>query len=627
MQLVMTLLVRNEEDILEQNIAFHHAQGVDQFIIMDNLSTDGTSDTITSLATEFPVFHLTQAQDDYHQTAWVTEMARIAYTQFGADWVINNDADEFWVPKRGTLKSYLRSLPPDISTVTIHRHNAVVRCPYPHLPGVSHPRLSSVFETESLNALGRPLPRKCLHRGSADVIVHQGNHSVKGVEGRSLALTDEIRILHFPYRSLASYKQKINVGGAAYQRNTVLPASMGDAWRTHYQGLETGTIEKFWSSLSEVDASISDGRIEGRLFADPRLMKFCQLLDAKIGQRRFHTMRGEVVTRTNQRVDDFLARYSSVSAGGEASAITPSNVDFRFRAALAHARGTASMLSTPHYHEVARNFAQLRDCYSLFPNNDDYRDVVRATLQALAPMAARRLRADCHNRPTLLHLSCTKYLDRAFASVRSFATLLPTLHHIVVRGIPEAPTEQRVPLAMDYTDNVLTVPAPDNYDNLHRKLFYALMIVDLIGSPQLVIKIDDDIQLNDAPSFSALVSNILLTGHEYAGKPVGFHSHADQWHGWHIGKCDSSAINGRGYSYPLPRSYASGGFGYALGPRALSATTKMYLSMKEFFAMPAIGLEDAFVGHAMYSAGIDLTDLAVGGARRQLPGLRSTGSL
>ncbi|HEY8764567.1 MAG TPA: glycosyltransferase family 2 protein [Solirubrobacteraceae bacterium] len=43
MKLVMTLLVRDEEDILRENLDFHLAAGVDEVILMDNRSVDGTA--------------------------------------------------------------------------------------------------------------------------------------------------------------------------------------------------------------------------------------------------------------------------------------------------------------------------------------------------------------------------------------------------------------------------------------------------------------------------------------------------------------------------------------------------------------------------------------------------------
>lgn len=39
-KVVMTLLIRDEEDILEANLAFHLAQGVERFIVMDHLSSE-----------------------------------------------------------------------------------------------------------------------------------------------------------------------------------------------------------------------------------------------------------------------------------------------------------------------------------------------------------------------------------------------------------------------------------------------------------------------------------------------------------------------------------------------------------------------------------------------------------
>ena len=100
MKLVMTLLVRDEADIVSSNIDFHLDQGVDFIIATDNLSVDGTTDILRAYERRGVLHYIHQTDDDYAQHRWVTNMARLACTQFAADWVINNDADEFWCPDR-----------------------------------------------------------------------------------------------------------------------------------------------------------------------------------------------------------------------------------------------------------------------------------------------------------------------------------------------------------------------------------------------------------------------------------------------------------------------------------------------------------------------------------------------
>ena len=51
-KLIMTLLVKNEEEIIETNIRYHIAMGVDGVIVTDNGSTDKTVEILEKLKEE-----------------------------------------------------------------------------------------------------------------------------------------------------------------------------------------------------------------------------------------------------------------------------------------------------------------------------------------------------------------------------------------------------------------------------------------------------------------------------------------------------------------------------------------------------------------------------------------------
>src|SRR6266508_439104 len=98
MKLVQTLVVRDEVDIVDAQVAYHLNAGVDFVIATDHESQDGTIDILESYARDgyVRVIHERGAMRDGF---WRTRMARLAASEHGADWVINTDADEFWVPR------------------------------------------------------------------------------------------------------------------------------------------------------------------------------------------------------------------------------------------------------------------------------------------------------------------------------------------------------------------------------------------------------------------------------------------------------------------------------------------------------------------------------------------------
>ena len=103
MTLVMTLLARDEIDIVDSWLAFHLNAGADLVIATDNRSQDGTTEVLEEYARSGHVHLIREPGEDLRQDEWVTRMARLAATEYGADWVINSDADEFWWPRGASL--------------------------------------------------------------------------------------------------------------------------------------------------------------------------------------------------------------------------------------------------------------------------------------------------------------------------------------------------------------------------------------------------------------------------------------------------------------------------------------------------------------------------------------------
>lgn len=242
MTTVAVTMVRDEDDIIEHTVA-HMLQQVDAVIVADNLSTDGTRAILDRLAVDWPHILIVDDYDPaYRQSEKMTALAHRARSEFGADWVVPFDADEWWYsPHFDRVGDALAEVPSDwwVAAASLYDHVATGRDPDVDNPIV---RLGHRRLTEA------PLPKVAARYGE-DLVIEQGNHGATytvrpGVLGPLLV------VRHFPYRSLEQLLRKIRNGSAAYRAaGDTIPATFGAHWRQWGDLLEANgedAIEELW---------------------------------------------------------------------------------------------------------------------------------------------------------------------------------------------------------------------------------------------------------------------------------------------------------------------------------------------------------------------------------------------
>ncbi|RLK47751.1 glycosyltransferase family 2 protein [Microbacterium telephonicum] len=248
MTLVMTVMVRDEADIIAAMVEYHLASGVDVLLITDNGSVDGTREILAEYEGDPRVFVVDDPVQDKNQAAKVTAMARRAATDFGADWVINADADEFFVPKDRslTLGELFSQMPKSIVSATIP---VVDMTGAPGRDGTGLARLLHRDERDEFTLYGRSglhahATHDAIHIGDPNVVVAQGNHYVSLASNGPVPTGLELESLHFPWRSFRQFERKVRNAGVAYEANPRIRPSPRHHGMRDYRFLRAGALEE-----------------------------------------------------------------------------------------------------------------------------------------------------------------------------------------------------------------------------------------------------------------------------------------------------------------------------------------------------------------------------------------------
>jgi hypothetical protein len=274
------MMVRNEADILRVNLRHHLALGIDQFLIVDNGSSDGTVEILEELSRDTGRVRWTRDPGPYRQAEITTGLAHEAYLS-GADWVVPIDADEFWHAPGGDLRAVLERAAAGALEVQVinfvQRREQLKASPDALLhmtrrvprPIGPFERIVELVETRQIGYVQMLYPPKYITRSAATLEIGMGNHTLNGVPGPRQA-TDEIVCLHAPLRARSALEAKMVDHGRRAEDIALPPGQWWHAvrWRRLW---EQGQLEGEWRANSYEDDCLDVYGVPHRLVYDPRL--------------------------------------------------------------------------------------------------------------------------------------------------------------------------------------------------------------------------------------------------------------------------------------------------------------------------------------------------------------------
>jgi hypothetical protein len=194
-----------------------------------------------------------------------------------------------------------------------------------------------------------------------------------------------------------------------------------------------------------------------------------------------------------------------------------------------------------------------RQTIVLNPNSPD----VRRACEVLFPARETSLRTVVH-----MIISCEPRIHKA---LKLRGQLLNRKGHSIVVIVGRLGTRPDT-----FEDGIMTVDAPDTYEELPKKVMEALFAVRRRFGAVPVLKIDDDCAVVGMPSHSEIMT--FIAEHQFAGELTG-NELFDRC--WHFGKCSSPVFN-EPYEKPFLGSWPRGTL-YYLSRQAVDLLVRNYI--------------------------------------------------
>ncbi|MBN9542845.1 MAG: glycosyltransferase family 2 protein [Alphaproteobacteria bacterium] len=270
-------MVKDEDDIIFENLVWHYSIGFRKFIILNNNSSDQTldliskfkekvKDTATVIIINDPIF-------EYIQSRKMTGTYKFASSIWSeVEWIFPIDADEFIVPTKD-LREALNKVAANIDAIQIlcARHHVVKGSKIDSTPFYDNIKFrENAFKVR----LG-----KVAVRAHKDIVIEQGNHfatknwsNVLGKKTKifkSLSYTAGntlgIHMTEYPIRSLSQVHKKFLNGAKAniaVQKQGKIALAHGSQWSSYEKEMEEKGLkaaeDRFEKSFIDKDNAVYD---------------------------------------------------------------------------------------------------------------------------------------------------------------------------------------------------------------------------------------------------------------------------------------------------------------------------------------------------------------------------------
>ena len=232
-KIIMTILAKDEIDVIEENIKFHLKQGIDFIIATDHNSTDGTKEVFKKYQ-EKGVLHLIEEQNPDYEQFWYS-----SHNDFKKD-----------IEK---LKNYNIAIIPMFNIFPEAKSLEDDEKFYHNTRGILSECNTSSFKYTS----------KCMLKTKDYESIAQGNYNAKMHNKRAIV---DITIFHYGIRNYKQFENKVLKGHIALQNQE---KEIGQHWREFYKAYEEGRLPEVYENFIKTTYS-------GNSFSDSRLKDFIE---------------------------------------------------------------------------------------------------------------------------------------------------------------------------------------------------------------------------------------------------------------------------------------------------------------------------------------------------------------